>query len=229
MKKNMMKTALIVSLLYSNSSFAQFKKLPILIKGDFGSSNINSTYGKGSSQFCYGIGVETFVVVKQFTKERSLEINPNISLFHTSYGQSAALLARSPLSGDVKVNYITLSLPITYNISGLRSANDNGILIGVGPYFNIATSGNFETLSNGVYYKRQINFGNSTADNRKRNDAGITVKMGFKVNPKLYMGLQFNRGIQNTTPSARVVNGSFLKVNNSFFYASYLINKNRKK
>ena len=153
--------------------------------------------------------METFVRLVQIKKEALLDVNPSFSTFHTGYEQSSKLLAHNPAAGAVNVNYLSLSLPVVVTIGGILTNYDNGLLIGVGPYYNIAVAGNYETLGSAVYVKKQIKFGDAATDNRKRTDAGITVEMGLKVNKNLYMGLQFNRGLQNTTPSARVVNGSF--------------------
>jgi hypothetical protein len=189
-------------------------KIPILLRADFGSSNIKANSGKGKSTFALGIGAETFLKVINLKHDGKLVINPNLSYLNTGY--------ETIVGGKVKVNYLSLGLPICYEIFGLNSSNDMGFIFGAGPFLNIALNGKFKTMSTDNF--KNISFGNSTADNRKRTDAGLVFKSAIRVN-KLYMGLQYNVGLANEVPKDRISNGSYIKTRNFLFYASYAIGK----
>ena len=189
-------------------------KIPILLRADFGSSNVKTNSGKGRSTFAFGIGAETFLHLTNLKHEGKFVINPNLSYLTTGY--------ETIVGGKVKVNYLSLGLPICYEVYGLNSKNDMGIIFGTGPFLNVALNGKFKVLANNDF--KNISFGNSTADNRKRTDAGLVFKSAIRVN-KLYMGLQYNVGLANEVPKDRISNGSYIKTRNFLFYASYAIGK----
>lgn len=58
-------------------------KIPILLRADFGSSNIKTNTGKGRSTFAFGIGAETFLHFTNLKHEGKLVINPNLSYLTT--------------------------------------------------------------------------------------------------------------------------------------------------
>ena len=204
---------MLLFLIVESKSIAQ-TKIPILLRADFGSSNIKTNTGKGRSTFAFGIGAETFLHLINLKHEGKLVINPNLSYLTTGY--------ETIVSGKVKVNYLSLGLPICYEIFGLNSSNDMGFIFGAGPFLNVALNGKFKVLANNNF--KNISFGNSTADNRKRTDAGLVFKSAIRVN-KLYMGLQYNVGLANEVPKDRISNGSYIKTRNFLFYASYAISK----
>jgi Outer membrane protein beta-barrel domain len=187
-------------------------KIPILIRADFGSSNIKTNTGKGKSTFALGLGVETFLNIKNVSRDGKLVINPNLSYLNTGY--------ETIVGGKVSVNYLSLGLPICYEIFGLNSNNDNGLIFGAGPFINVALSGKFKNLAINDF--KNMSFGNSTADNRKSTDVGLLLKTAIRVK-KLYMGLQYNVGLANEVPNDRISNGSYINTRNFLFYASYAI------
>ncbi len=190
------------------------RKMPILLRVDFGTSNIKTNSGKGKSSFALGLGVETFLKIKNLNRHGELVLNPNLSYLNTGYN--------TIVGGKVSVNYLSLGLPICYEIFGLNSGNDNGLIIGAGPFINVALHGKFKNLATDDFKK--MSFGNSTTDNRKSTDVGLLLKTAIRVK-KLYMGLQYNIGLANEVPNDRISNGSFINTRNFFFYASYAIRK----
>ena len=173
-----MKKILIIAIIIANLSVqAQKNKLPILIKGDFGSSNVKTNSGKGSSTFALGIGLETFYKLIKIKNDGDLVINPSFSYLNTGY--------ETIVGGKVKVNYLSIGLPLDYEVFGLSSKNEMGILLGAGPFINVALNGKFKNLATDNF--RNMSFGNGTADNRKSTDVGLILKSALRVK-KLYMG-----------------------------------------
>ena len=207
--KKIFSLLLVANVLNTN---AQFKNIPILIKGDFGSSNVKTNSGKGSSTFALGVGAETFFKLKGIKNDAQLVVNPNLSYIGTGY--------KTIVGGEIKVNYLLIGLPICYEVFGLKSSNDMGLIIGAGPYVNVALNGKFKNLASDNFKK--MSFGNSNADNRKSADVGLIIKSAVRVK-KLYMGLQYNVGLSNVIPKDRISNGNFIKTRNLLFYASYSI------
>ncbi|MFC4262711.1 hypothetical protein ACFOWM_07475 [Ferruginibacter yonginensis] len=205
---------LLISVCFNSIVVMAQQKLPLLIRADFGSSNVKANTGKGSSTFALGIGVETVVPIVPLKRDSKLVLNPNLSYLKTGY--------ETVVGGKVKVNYLSLGLPICYEVFGLNDANDMGFIFGAGPFINTALNGEFKVLSTDNY--KAMSFGNGTADNRKRTDAGLLLKTAVRVN-KLYMGLQYNIGMRNEIPKDRVNNGNYIKTRNFLFYASYAIGK----
>lgn len=189
-------------------------KIPILLKADFGSSNIKSTNGKSNSKFAFGIGAETIVNLLDIKRDGKLALNPIISYLSTGY--------TTIVDGKVKVNYLSLGLPICYEVYGLTFKNDMGIILGAGPFINVALNGKYTNLATDNF--KNISFGNTVNDNRKRTDAGLILKTAIRVN-KLYMGLQYNIGLANEVPKDRISNNNFIKTRNFLFYGSYAIGK----
>jgi hypothetical protein len=210
--KMMQRTLLSLLVFYSSTLQAQ-TKIPVLLKGDFGISNVKTNNGKGSSSFAFGIGAETFIKIIQLDPAASLDINPGLSYLHTGYKSSAG--------GKVNVNYVSLALPVTLNI-GNTGAESIGVLLGVGPFINVAASGRFRNLAIDDY--KSMSFGNGTGANRTALDAGIVVKAGLKLQ-RVYLGLQNNIGTSNDVPKDRIANGSYIKTRNFLFYVSYRLGK----
>ena len=208
-----MKKILTIGFIIANfSSQAQKIILPFLIKGDFGSSNVKTNIGKGSSTFALGVGAETFFKLKSIKNDVQLIANPNLSYLSTGY--------KTILGGEVKVNYLSMGLPICYEVFGLKFSNHMGLILGAGPYINVALNGKFKNLASDNF--KNMSFGNSNADNRKSTDIGLLIKSAVRVR-KLYMGLQYKVGLSNVIPKDRINNGNFIKTRNFLFYASYSI------
>ena len=100
----MMKCIVLCVFMFCGTVLQAQKNLPVLIKGDFGFTNVKTNTGKGSSTLAFGIGAETFIPVVSLGQDISLDINPNLSYLHTGYETS--------LGGDVRVNYISLAAPV---------------------------------------------------------------------------------------------------------------------
>jgi hypothetical protein len=207
----MKRIILVLVIFYSVAAQAQ-KKLPFLLRADFGISNIKASTGKGSSIFASGIGAETFIPVIPLDESSRLSVNPNLSYLHTGYETTGG--------GDVQVNYISLGLPLTFELNGLNTKEEIGLMFGAGAFINVAASGKFRNLSIDDYKK--MSFGNGTADNRKTTDAGLLLKSAIRIK-KLYIGTQYNYGTSNVVPTDRISNGSYIKTRNFLFYVSYAI------
>ena len=214
MTTKILTTIAILTVLYSNKCFAQFKNLPLFLKVDFGSSNIKRETGKSISALAFGIGIETFYKLKSLKKEKDILINPSFSYLKTGYDLTGG--------GTTRVNYLSFGLPFCYEISGVKTGNDIGVIVGLGPFLNVGLNGEFKNT--GTSNIRAISFGNTATDNRKRTDAGIILKAAVRKN-KLYMGLQYNIGTANEIPNARISNGSYIHTRNFLFYSSYNIRK----
>jgi hypothetical protein len=191
---------------------AQKHSYPLYLRADLGLSNVKTDHGKASSTFAVGIGAESFVKLKKL-KEVNLVLSPNLSYLHTGYESSGG--------GNVKVNYISLALPIGLHISDNADRFDGfGLFVGAGPFINLATSGKFRVYSIDDYSK--MKFGNSNTDNRRSTDAGLVLKATLGMG-RLYLGMQDNIGMSNLVPKDRVSNGSYIKSRNFLFYISYAI------
>lgn len=208
-----MKRIIFALALFSNMAVQAQKKFPLLIRGDFGISNIKASTGKGNSTFALGIGAETFATLIPVGETGSLVINPNLSYLHTGY--------KTTVGGDVRVNYMSLGLPVMYELNGLSTKEELGLMFGAGPFINFAASGKFRNLS--VDDFKKMSFGNGTADNRKSTDAGLILKSAIRVQ-KIYLGMQYNYGTSNVIPKDRISNGSYIKTRNFLFYVSYALN-----
>jgi hypothetical protein len=211
-----MKRILFSLLLIGIATVQAQNKLPFLIRGDFGLSNVKTSSGKGTSIFVPGIGIETMAKLVPVGESGALIINPNLTYLHTGYQTSSG--------GDVKVNYLSLGLPIMFEVNGLKSKEVLGLMFGAGPFINIAASGKFRNLSVDDY--KSISFGNTTADNRTSTDAGLVLKSAIRIQ-KIYIGTQYNIGVSNVVPKDRISNGSYIKTRNFLFYISYALNKKK--
>ena len=173
---------------------------PIVLRVDYGFSNIRTQSGSGTGAAALGLGIEGFLKLKSTKMGTAITLNPHLFYLGTGYEASSG--------GEVRVKYLSLNMPFSY-VS--RNDNDNSgmaVIIGVGPFVSVAASGKFQ-LAQGEAFK-QISFGNSSIDNRKLVDAGWVLKTGFKTK-KTYFGMQFNYGLSNVIPADRIINDNYIK------------------
>jgi Outer membrane protein beta-barrel domain len=206
-----MKTKLLILFFFNCSIVTAQNNSPVYLKGDFGSSNVKTNGGKGNGDFAFGIGLESYVGIKEL-KNATLALNPVLSYLKTGYESTGG--------GKVVVNYIHLAIPVSFVINPPGSKEEMGLAFGAGPFVGFAASGKFKVLSIDPFKK--MSFGNGTADNRKTIDAGLTLKSSVRVK-KLNLGLQYNLGLTNLIPNDRIANGAYIKSKNFLFYASYAI------
>lgn len=206
-----MKAKLLILFFFNCSIVTAQNNSPVYLKGDFGSSNVKTNGGKGNGDFAFGIGLESYVGIKEL-KNATLALNPVLSYLKTGYESTGG--------GKVVVNYIHLAVPVSFVINPPGSKEEIGLAFGAGPFVGFAASGKFKVLSIDPFKK--MSFGNGTADNRKTIDAGITLKSSVRVK-KLNLGLQYNLGLTNLIPNDRIANGAYIKSKNFLFYASYAI------
>jgi Outer membrane protein beta-barrel domain len=206
-----MKTKLLILFFFNCSIVTAQNNSPVYLKGDFGSSNVKTNGGKGNGDFAFGIGLESYVGIKEL-KNATLALNPVLSYLKTGYESTGG--------GKVVVNYIHLAIPVSFVINPPGSKEEMGLAFGAGPFVGFAASGKFKVLSIDPFKK--MSFGNGTADNRKTIDAGLTLKSSVRVK-KLNLGLQYNLGLTNLIPNDRIANGAYIKSRNFLFYASYAI------
>jgi hypothetical protein len=211
-----MKIALLFSLVLSVSIVTAQKNIPVFIKADFGMSNVKTNSGKANGDFALGIGAESYVAIYK-EKDYSIALNPVLSYLKTGY--------ETTVGGKVIVNYINLSVPLSFVINPVESGEELGFAFGVGPFVGLTASGKFKVLTNDPYKK--MSFGNGTADNRKSVDAGLTLKSNIRVN-RFCLGTQYNIGLSNLVPKDRITNGAYIKSRNFLFYVSYAITGSKK-
>jgi hypothetical protein len=187
------------------------KHSPVYIKGDFGLSNVKTNSAKGTMEFAFGIGVESYTAIIK-NEEYNISINPVLSYLKTGYELTTG--------GKVIVNYINLALPLAFVVNPPGAGESIGLAFGAGPFVGYAVSGKFNTLSIDPYKK--MSFGNGIADNRKSLDAGVVLKSSIRLS-KANLGIQYNWGLTNLIPKDRIANGSYIKSRNFLFYLSFAL------
>ncbi|MFZ4058083.1 MAG: hypothetical protein ACOYKE_08075 [Ferruginibacter sp.] len=202
-----------VAILVQCAVFAQVNT-PIVLRVDYGFSNVRTQSGRGTGAAALGLGIEGFLKLKSTKMGAAITLNPHLSYLGTGYEASSG--------GDVRVKYLSLNMPISYVSGNINNYSGMAVIIGVGPFVSVATSGKFQVAQGDAFKK--MSFGNSSSDNRKTLDAGWVLKTGFKMK-KTYFGMQFNYGLSNVIPADRISNGNYIKTRNILFYLGYQINK----
>lgn len=181
----------------------------LYLRGDFGASNVKANGSKGNGDFAFGLGVETFFGIGKHDVESQVGLNPNLSYLGTGY--------ETTVGGKVRVNYLSLAMPIIWSINGYGTNKEVGLIGGIGPFVNYAVGGKFRNLSTEAY--RKMSFGDGKADNRRSSDAGLAIKGGLRAGAA-YLGMQYNFGLANVIPKDRVTNDAYLHTRNFLFYLS---------
>ncbi len=214
--------------------------LPLYIKVGFNLNNVittnNGSSSKQGSALNANLGVETVVPIIRYKIINRLSFNPSLQYNPTSYKPSTNFNTTTYVQiQNVRVNYLTVELPICYNINWKsmfqNSENKKGIsplFVGIGPYFSYALSGKYKTLgianNQSVYGQQKMSFGNGVNDNRTRFDAGYVIKAGMDF-MRFRLVLQKNIGLVNVYPKDRIVNGNSIVTRGLYFTLSYTFSK----
>ncbi len=186
------------------------KKVPFFVKTSIGASNIKANSG---SLISYSLGIETYLSTKE-KKRKSFSLNPSLEYLSVGY-----IPENSSNVLKVRVNYATLALPILYNYDVSGNGTDMFLFFGVGPYIGFATSGKYEGFNND---KVAMKFGDAITDNRKKTDAGLVIKTGFRVE-KICISAQYNMGLTNVVPGERTATNPSIKTKNIAVQISFHI------
>jgi len=211
-EKQKMKKLLLIALVMTNVHAYSQKNIPVLIKADFGPSNVKYEKGRADAGFLFGIGLETYLPLIGTKDGSYIVLNPGVSFQKTGYEPG--------VGQKVKVNYINVVAPVLFKFGpGLGSESPAGI-IGVGPFVSYALSGKFNLLGQD---DRKMAFGNGLDDNRKAYDAGLVLKAGYQIK-RVALTIQKNIGFVNLIPKERIANGSTIKSRNFMFSLAYALN-----
>ena len=214
-------------------------QIPLYVKAGFNMNNVktsnNGSSNKQGGALNANLGIETVIPVIKYKAINRLSFNPSIQYNPTSYKPSTNF---NPINNtqiqNVRVNYLTIELPICYNIRSRafqNSYNERGVsplFIGIGPYFSYALSGKYKTLgiasNQSVYGQQKMAFGNSVNDNRTKFDAGYVIKAGMDF-MRFRLALQKNIGIANVYPKDIIVNGNSIVTRGFYATFSYTFSK----
>lgn len=214
---NLSKNVLLVSLLLIGvMTRIQAQRIPILLKGTFGYNTIASNFTISDGGFIKGLGAEAFLSV---IPKYKIYINPSIDHYWTNYETS--VLAGRPIK-NFRVNYFSMSMPIEYIITGgggIFTKGNMGLILGIGPFVNIATSGKYNTFNNELEYN-PMQFGNKVSDNRRSLDMGMVIKAGLAVNRTSFY-LQYAHGFRNVVPAEGNTTNMMLQTRNFTFQIAY--------
>lgn len=123
-----------------------------------------------------------------------------------------------------KVSVLYLDVPVGFEYTR-RSTSKVNWLLGAGVYGGMALAGNYKSGDNKTNFK----FGESATDNRSRLDYGIHGVLGWLGYSGIKWALQFQAGLKNVIPEARVVPGDEkLTLRNATFYLGIPIVKSKK-
>ena len=195
------------------TGYAYAQTTPVLVKLDFGFSNVKASSGKGDNAFSYGAGIESFVPIINGTDYAFL-LNLGISYQSNGYEGSIGF--------KVKTNYANFVLPVLLKLGkGGLGYEEPAIYIGLGPFMSYALSGKYRQQAIDDYTK--MKFGNSLTDNRRSYDAGLAIKAGFQIK-RVSMSLQKNIGFANLIPKERITGDEYIRSRNFLFSVAYALN-----
>lgn len=181
-------------------TISTLSKAQIAIRGGVNIANNSITAEDASVSFSDRIGFHAGLMA-EFAMSEKLTFRPG--LLYSQRGNKIEILGLVSLK--MNLNYIDIPLSFTYGFSGRKK----GFFVELGPNIQYLLSATGEADGESEDIK----------DDFKPFDIGLLIGLGYKINSKLSIGLNYNAGLINILEASS--NGESMKNTNIGIYASY--------